>query len=190
MSEHLSPGLQLPRRLLPRCEHSCQGLCPPAAPGRARATAFCSILPAGALAPASRCDKPRHWTCHHESYAATISEPSRLTPGHLQTHFFHRKTKTPERCSAHWRHQGLPSQPPAQPHLTGHWVDVTATTCTVDTGSCIVVVLKESFLSIKRKRMSYVNLVELYSDPTERTTSNISSMIAFSLTKPQKSCCC
>lgn len=122
MSEHLSPGLQLPGGLLPGCEPSRQGLRLPAAPGRAGATTLRSTLSARALAPASRRDKPGRWTCHLKSYAvsgaAAISEPSHLTFGHLQTDFLHRETETPERCAAHCHHQGLSSQPPAQPHLT------------------------------------------------------------------------
>jgi len=100
VSEHLSPRLQLPWGLLPRREHICQRLCLLAAPGRARATALCSILPAGALAPASRCDTRRHWPRHLKPHADT-SESSHLTSGHLQAHFLHRETETPERCSAH-----------------------------------------------------------------------------------------
>lgn len=122
VSEHLPPWLQLPWGLLSRCESSCQGLCLPAAAGRAGATALCSILPAGSLAPSSRCDKQRSSICHIKSHAATtvasFSE-SHLSSGHLQTHFLYRETETPEWCSGHRHDKGLPSQPPAQPYLTG-----------------------------------------------------------------------
>lgn len=86
MSEHLSPGLQLPGGLLPGSEPGCQGLRLPAAPERARATAHCVSLPAGAVAPASRCNQHR---IRRLEARAGVARPPRITSGHIQTDFLH-----------------------------------------------------------------------------------------------------
>lgn len=115
VSEHLSPGLQLPGGLLPGGEPGRQRLCLPAAPEWARAAAHCVSLPAGAVAPASRCN--HHWVCRLETCTG-IAQPSRITSGHIQTNFLHWEAETPERHSAHRHDHGLPPQPPAKQHLT------------------------------------------------------------------------
>lgn len=108
--ERLSPGLQLPGGLLPGSEPGCQGLCLPAAPEWAGATAHCVIQPAGAVAPAPRCDQ--YWIRRLET-CTRVAQPSHFTSGHIQTHFLHWEAETPERHSAHRHSQGLPPQPPA-----------------------------------------------------------------------------
>lgn len=100
VSEHLPPGLQLPRRLLPGCEPSCQGLCVPAAPKRAGTTPLCGVLPPGSVAAAprrrTRRIKPRG--------IATVAQFLRRPPGHLPAHLLHRETEASERRSARRHH--------------------------------------------------------------------------------------